>query len=109
MWIVAIATLLIVNFWLANRATQVQRVRVSYTPTFLAQVKAGNVSEITSRGTAIQGDFRQPLSSRGPTRFGTEIPAFADTNQLSQLLQQHKVAVNAEPLSTGCGLTNRLS
>ena len=100
-WIVAIAALLIVNFWLANRATQVQRVRVSYTPTFLAQVKAGNVSEITSRGTAIQGDFRQPLSSGGAIRFGTEIPAFADTNQLSQLLQQHKVAVNAEPLSTG--------
>jgi cell division protease FtsH len=101
MWIVAIATLLIVNFWLANRATQVQRVRVSYTPTFLAQVTAGNVSEITSRGTAIQGDFRQPLSSGGATRFATEIPAFADTNQLSELLQQHKVAVNAEPLSTG--------
>src|SRR5438067_2449046 len=100
-YVVGIVVLLGVNYWLAHRATQVQRVRVSYTPTFLAQVKAGNVSEITSRGTAIQGDFRQPLSSRGPTRFGTEIPAFADTNQLSQLLQQHKVAVNAEPLSTG--------
>src|SRR5579864_8056702 len=60
MWIIAIIVLLIVNFWLANRATQVQRVRVSYTPTFLAQVKAGNVSEITSRGTALQGDFRRP-------------------------------------------------
>jgi cell division protease FtsH len=100
-WIISIIVLLIVNFWLANRATQVPRVRVSYTPTFLAQVKAGNVSEITSRGTALQGNFRRPLSSGGPTRFGTEIPAFADTNQLSQLLQQHKVAVNAEPLNTG--------
>jgi cell division protease FtsH len=101
LWIVAIVALLAVNFWLVSRATQVQRIRVSYTPAFLKQVRAGNVSEITSKGTAIQGDFRRALTSGGPTRFGTEIPAFADTNQLSQLLQEHHVAVNAVPLSTG--------
>ena len=100
-YLVGIATLLIVNFWLVHRATQIQRVRIAYTPVFLAQVKAGNVSEITSKGTAIQGNFRRPLTSGGPKRFGTEIPAFANTDQLSQLLQQRDVAVNAVPLSTG--------
>src|SRR5579863_4731371 len=100
-YVVGIATLLIVNFWLADRATQVPRVRVSYTPVFLLQVKVGNVSEITSKGTALQGTFRHGLTAGGPTRFDTEIPAFANTNQLSQQLQQHHVAVNAVPLSTG--------
>jgi len=100
-YVVAIVTMLIVNFWFAHRATQVERIRVSYTPVFLAQVKAGNVSEITSKGTALQGDFRHGLTAHGPKRFATEIPAFADTNQLSQLLQQHRVAVNAEPLNSG--------
>jgi cell division protease FtsH len=100
-YLVAIVATLAVNFWLAHRATQVERVRVSYTPVFLAQVRAGNVSEITSRGTAIQGRFRHPLRAGASARFGTEIPAFADTRQLSQLLQQHDVSVNAVPLNTG--------
>jgi len=100
-YIIGIVALLGFNFWLAHRATQIQRVRVSYTPAFLAQVSAGNVSEITSRGTAIQGNFRHPIRVGGPTKFDTEIPAFADTNQLSVLLQKNDVAVNAVPLSTG--------
>src|SRR6266478_5854314 len=62
------------------------------------------VAEITSRGTAIQGDFRRALMKNGSKRFDTEIPAFADTKQLSQLLQRHKVAVNAVSLNTGAPL-----
>src|SRR5205814_10379317 len=100
-YIVGIVSLLGVNYWLAHHATRVARVRVSYTPVFLAQVHAGNVTEITSRGTAIQGDFRHPVASGGTTKFSTEIPAFADTNQLSILLQKQTVAVNAVPLSPG--------
>jgi cell division protease FtsH len=100
-YIVAIVATLILNLWLAHRATQVQRIRVSYTPVFLAQVNAGNVAEITSKGTAIQGDFRHGLTAHGPKRFATEIPAFADTNQLSESLQRHRVAVNAVPLNSG--------
>jgi cell division protease FtsH len=100
-YVVAIVAMLIVNFGIAHRATQVQRVRVSYAPVFLAQVTAGNVSEITSKGTTIQGNFRHALKPHGPIRFGTEIPTFADSNQLSRLLQRHRVAVNAVPLNDG--------
>jgi cell division protease FtsH len=93
-----------VNYWAAHKATEVQRVRVPYSPFFLAQVKAGNVAEITSKGTAIQGVFRR--QTRSPTggssvRFATEIPAFADTAGLSRLLQTNGVVINAEPLDTG--------
>ena len=38
--------------------------------------------------------------SKPTTRFQTEIPAFADTKQLSQLLQSKHVVVNAVPLET---------
>src|SRR5439155_1268201 len=72
---------------------------------FLREVGKGNVAEITSRGTAIQGRFRHPVAPRaedGVARlFATEIPAFADTNQLSRLLQSKDVSINAVPLDKG--------
>jgi cell division protease FtsH len=102
---VLIVLLLIVNYSLAHRATAVYRVRVPYSPFFLKQVRAGNVLEITSRGTAIQGRFRKaaapPSGGKAAQSFETEIPAFADTNALSRLLESNDVVINAEPLDAG--------
>jgi cell division protease FtsH len=96
---------LIVNYSVAHRATEIHRARVPFSPFFLAQVRAGNVEEITSRGTAIQGRFRTrvaPPKSKGTAGlFTTEIPAFADTNALSRLLQSKGVVINAESLDKG--------
>ena len=39
--------------------------------------------------------------SEPTTRFRTEIPAFANTDELSRLLQENDVTVNADPLDTG--------
>ncbi|MBV8598225.1 MAG: cell division protein FtsH, partial [Actinobacteria bacterium] len=104
-WFVWIAILLGANYWLGSRATQAPaRVRVPYSPFFLQQVQAGRVASITSRGTAVQGTFTVPLrygKSKPARKFETEIPAFADTNALSTLLQKHAVVVNAVPLDTG--------
>ena len=80
------------------------RVRVPYSPFFLQQVNAGNVEEITSKGTDLQGTFEREVTfedSDPTTRFRTEIPAFANTDELARLLQQNDVIVNAEPLDTG--------
>src|SRR5437868_5520950 len=100
-----IVVMLAVNFWVAQRATAVHRVRVPYSPFFLRQVGDGNVAEITSKGTAIQGRFRHavapPAGGTAAPLFTTEIPAFANTNQLSRLLQSKDVSINAEPLYTG--------
>ena len=97
--------LLLLNFYLGSRATQPSaRVRVPYSPFFLEQVTAGHVKEITSKGTAIQGTFtkkEQYAGSKPTTKFQTEIPAFANNDTLSALLQQKRVVVNAEPLDTG--------
>jgi cell division protease FtsH len=104
-WIAFFLALLALNFFLSSRATQPEsRVRVPYSPFFLQQVKSGNVQEITSKGTDLQGTFKHDVSFEGQkptTRFRTEIPSFADTDELSQVLQQNNVTVNAEPLDTG--------
>ncbi len=104
-WIIFALGLLLLNFYLGSRATQpTSRVRVPYSPFFLEQVTAGHVKEITSKGTAIQGTFtkkEQYAGSKPTTKFQTEIPAFANNDSLSALLQQKRVVVNAEPLDTG--------
>jgi cell division protease FtsH len=104
-WIVLGLVLLGVNFYLGSRATQPEsRVRVPYSPFFLDQVRAGHVKEIMSKGTAIQGTFTQKErygKSKPTTRFRTEIPAFANNDALSKLLEDNGVVVNAQPLDTG--------
>src|SRR5258708_15414372 len=103
-WVAFFVALLALNYYTASRATQPQaRVRVPYSPFFLQQVSAGHVTSITSKGTAIQGTFKSAESyagSKKTTRFATEIPVFADTKALSQLLEKKGVVVNAEPITT---------
>ncbi len=104
-WIIFAIGLLLLNFYLGSRATQpTSRVRVPYSPFFIEQVQAGHVKEITSKGTAIQGTFNQKLqyaTNKPTTKFRTEIPAFANNDALSKLLQEQRVVVNAQPLDTG--------
>jgi cell division protease FtsH len=104
-WIALFVAVLALNVFITSRVMEPEsRVRVPYSPFFLQQVRAGNVDEITSKGTDVQGTFTKELSyqdSKPTTRFRTEIPAFADTDELSRLLQQNDVTVNAEPLEKG--------
>jgi cell division protease FtsH len=104
-WVIWIVALLLLNFFLARNATQAHpRVRVPYSPYFLTQVDDGHVSEITSKGTAVQGSFKKAQEYKGSKAtklFETEIPAFANTDKLSNLLQSKGVVVNAVPLDTG--------
>ena len=103
--LVAALVFLTANYWLGSRATQTpSRVRVPYSPFFVQQVEAGNVTEITSKGTAIQGTFKQaerlrrlegdhalrrPRSPRSPT-----------ATRSRRSLQSKQVVVNAQPLQT---------
>ena len=104
-WIVFVLAALALNLFVASWAMGPEsRVRVPYSPFFLQQVQARNVDEITSKGTDIQGAFRKEVTfedSEPTTRFRTEVPAFANTDELSQLLQENEVTVNADPLDTG--------
>jgi cell division protease FtsH len=102
-WIAWLIVLLGLNYWIASRATEgPARIRVPYSPFFLDQVEKKNVVSITSKGTAIQGMFEKATSyegSKSSTRFKTEVPAFANTDQLSALLERKAVVVNAKPLT----------
>jgi len=104
-WVAWFVGLLAINIWFSSRATQAHsRVRVPYSPFFLAQVNAGRVVSITSQGTAVQGTFSVPETYAGSKKtklFQTEIPAFANNDALSALLQKKNVVVNAKPLDTG--------
>jgi cell division protease FtsH len=99
-YVLLIAVVLGVNYWGAHRVIQQTRIRVPYSPFFLKQVRAGNVVSVTSTASELQGDFSHATKPAGTStssvHFVTEIPSFADTNQLSQLLQQHGVVVNAQ-------------
>ena len=111
-YVVLLAVALGLNYWGAHRVIQVTRIRVPYSPFFLQQVRADNVRSVTSTAGDLQGDFvhatKPAGASKASTRFATEIPSFADTNQLSRLLQQHGVVVNATPIDNGGPLWERL-
>jgi cell division protease FtsH len=104
-WLALIVALFAINYWAGSRVTEApSRIRVPYSPFFLQQIRSGNVAEITSKGSAVEGTFkrnRRYQDSKPTTRFETEIPSFADSARLSELLVRKGVVVNAKPLDNG--------
>ena len=116
-WLVAFVVVLVaLNFMIAREALQPNKpVRIPYSPTFLTQVKDGNVTQIASTGDAIQGTFkkaiRYPSNDEGvtpTTNFETQIPSFANNAQLSGELQAAGVTIDAKAPSGGPGLLESL-
>jgi cell division protease FtsH len=116
-WLVALVVLgvLALNFWISSQALKpASRVQIPYSPTFLQAVKSDNVSQISSTGDSIQGTLRSGIkypanSSANPTTlFSTQIPSFANNSQLSQLLQDHGVTINAHPANSGPSFIDEL-
>jgi cell division protease FtsH len=84
-----------------------ERVTVPFSPYFLAQVKGSKVSAIASKGDTIQGKFKTKLKypinekTAKPTKlFATQVPSFWNGAQLSALLQEKGVRINAESTTT---------
>ncbi|WP_336213717.1 ATP-dependent zinc metalloprotease FtsH [Nonomuraea sp. LPB2021202275-12-8] len=80
---------------------------VSYTE-FTKQVNSKNVKEIYATGLSVEGQLKAAATdpdsdNQSYTEFRTEIPTFANTDQLSQQLQSAGVEIKAEPLSSGRG------
>ena len=109
-WIIGLVLVgLVLNFWISSQALQPSApIRVPYSPTFLAQVKAGNVSQIASTGDAIQGTFKKAVkypasdpSARSSTNFATQVPSFANNQQLSSLLESENVVIDAKSPNSG--------
>src|SRR3954452_7224654 len=108
-WVMIVLVLLAINFWITSLIPSGhERVRIPYNPTFIQQIEANNVSEISSKGTTIQGTLGKPVKyppdekdAKSSKFIDTEVPTFANTDQLSQLLRAHGVTVNAKPPEQG--------
>jgi len=92
-----------------------KRVTVPFSPYFLEQVKAEHVKSINTKGDTIEGNYtvklRYPPSSEKatPTKlFATEVPTFWNGGQLSALLQEKHVQINAESTSSKTSLLAEL-
>jgi cell division protease FtsH len=95
-FLIIIAALLALNYiFVALVAPPEKRSRIPYSPVFIEQIDKGNVSEISSKGDSVQGDFKNKFD--GAKHFKTEVPTFANTDELSAALTKNKVKVNAKP------------
>jgi cell division protease FtsH len=101
--------LLALNLYISSQALKPNsRIRIPYSPTFLHEVTAGNVSEISSTGNSILGTFRSAIkypanssTAQSSTLFSTQVPSFANNSELSDLLQSKGVTINAQNPNTG--------
>jgi cell division protease FtsH len=81
-------------------------VRIPYSPTFLEQVRNGNVDRVSTQGATVDGQFKKEFKygdADATKAFATEIPVFANDEQLSKLLEDEKVVIEAEPVNESRG------
>jgi cell division protease FtsH len=91
------------------------RVKVPFSPNFLAQVDKGNVKSISSKSDTISGTFKQKVTypandkkAKPTTLFSTEVPSFWNTDALTAQLQAKGVEVNAKNPNPGRSLISEL-
>jgi len=87
---------------LITPSTGPERVTVAFNPFFLQTVQAGQVKSISTKGNTVEGTFKEKLryppsnAKATPTKlFKTEIPTFWNDAQLSALLHEKGVEINA--------------
>ena len=70
-FITILAALFLLN-WLivAVFAPPEKRIKVPYSPTFLQEVRKGNVKEISSTGDTVKGEFKKEVEVQGRQRQG---------------------------------------
>jgi cell division protease FtsH len=114
-WIAAgvVALLLAINLWISSRALEPNApIRIPYSPTFLNEVQAKNVSTISSTGDAISGTLKKqiayPQGAKPSTNFSTQIPSFADDTTLFSSLRKEGVTINAQPTDKGPSVAESL-
>src|SRR5215218_6130366 len=106
--LVIVAALLAANYILMAVLApgRVEPLSVPYNPTFLEQVRDGNVERISTQGTTVDGKFKKEVKygdADPNTSFETEIPIFANDEELSKLLEDHDVVIDAEPINQSRG------
>jgi cell division protease FtsH len=107
--LLVLVVMLAINFGLSRAALgPAERTRIPYRPTFLEQLRSGNVRSISSADSSVQGELKRAIrypaddkKAERSTRFATHVPEFADHRELDDLLAQHDVIVDARAPDTG--------
>ena len=114
-FVVALLALNWLSLLLFQPSSSEPRVTVPFSPYFLEQVKGDTVYSIVSKGDTIQGELkakqRYPTSDKKatPTKlFATQVPSFWNGSQLSALLQEKGVKINAESTTTSESLLEEI-
>ncbi|MEA2315666.1 MAG: cell division protease FtsH [Solirubrobacteraceae bacterium] len=88
-----------------------QRVTVPFSPYFLQELQAGQVSSISTRGDSVQGTFTAKLryppgnpKAQATKLFATQIPTFWSDAQLTALLKEKRVQINAKSTTQSTSL-----
>jgi cell division protease FtsH len=114
--VLLVVGLLALNVFISQSALQpTGRVQVPYYPTFVDEVTHNNVVSISSTGQSIQGTFKNAVTypptsktAQPATQFSTQIPSFANNNELYQLLSKHSVTINAHPVQNNPSVISEL-
>jgi cell division protease FtsH len=103
------------SLFLIHPSSSQPRVAVQFKPFFLAQVQAGKVKSISSKGDTIQGTLKQKVrypahDKDAPTTslFSTQVPTYWNNTQLSALLKEKNVNITAKPTSESRSLISEL-
>ena len=114
-WIAAAVVVLLlgINLWVSSQALKPNApISIPYSPQFLDQVQAKNVSTISSTGDAISGTLKTaityPAGGEKSTNFSTQIPSFADDSSLFKSLRDEGVTINAKPTNQGPSIAESL-
>ena len=103
-----VGVLLAINLAVSSAALSPNTVRIPYKPTFLTQLKDGNIATISSTSLAYQGTFKKAVSYQGsaPAKdFSTQIPSvFANDQALKKLLLDEVPTINAKNPNQGASL-----
>ena len=100
----------VLDFWLISAISGHPHMAVPYSPTFVSQVRAGNVESVTFQGDAISGVFEHPVrdpadaKSEPQTEFRTRQPPVPGDPSLIALLKEHGVTVTAKAPAGGSTL-----
>ena len=104
-FLLIVGVLLLVNFVTVQIfGPGEDRIRIPYSPTFVEEVRTGNVKEISSTGETVTGELDREIAPPDDEDgdkskdFETEVPTFANEEELSQLLEENGVTINAEPV-----------
>src|SRR4051812_12210676 len=103
--------LLVVNYWAASTfPDKPARARIAYSPQFLSEVKANNVSLVTITEQNIEGEFKRAVTIDKAkfTRFSTNQPALPTDDTLLALLKEKNVEINAKAPDSGRGLLGQI-